>query len=101
MPNPTTDAQQLADVMQHLAQHPELFVRVQRLLTIVDNADGDTFTADQAEQQVIEAIRDLGQRALTAWAERKVQHLQDDYDQRHDLQRSGKKTPLADALRSH
>lgn len=101
MPKPTPDAQQLADLIQRLAQHPELVAPLQRLLSIVENADGDAFTADQAEQQVVEEIRHLGQHTLTAWAERKVQYLQNDYDQRRDLHRSGKKTLLADALGTH
>jgi hypothetical protein len=90
---PTTkiDAQELSDFNQRLVQHPELFERFQMLLSIVENADGDSFTADQAEQKVIDEIRLLGQRALTDWAERKVQRLDQDYQSRRDLHRSGKK----------
>lgn len=88
---PKLDSQQLSDFSQRLAQHPELFERFQMLLGIVENADGDAFTADQAEQKVIEEIRLLGQRALTDWAERKVQRLDQDYQLRSDLHRSGKK----------
>lgn len=94
MPNLTPDPQQLADFIHHLAQHPELLARLQRLLAIVDNADGDTFTADQAEQHLVDELRQLGHHALSAWAERKAQHLQADYEQRHDLQRSGKKNSI-------
>jgi hypothetical protein len=100
---PTTkiDAQQLSDFSQQLAQHPELFERFQMLLGIVENADGDAFTADQAEQKVIEAIRLLGQRALTDWAQRKVQRLDQDYQGRRDLHRSGKKTLLDEPGGTH
>jgi hypothetical protein len=98
---PKLDSQQLSDFSQRLAQHPELFERFHMLLSIVENADGDAFTADQAEQKVIEEIRLLGQRALTDWAEHKVQRLDEDYQGRRDLQRSGKKTPLDEPRRTH
>ena len=88
---PKIDPQQLSDFNQRLVQHPELFERFQMLLGIVENADGDSFTADQAEQKVIDEIRLLGQRALTDWAQRKAQRLDDDYKERRDLHRSGKK----------
>jgi hypothetical protein len=90
-PTPKIDSQELDDFNQRLAQHPDLFARFQKLLAIVENADGDSFTADQAEQQVIEEIRLLGQRALTDWAEGKVQRLDTNYKARRDLHRSGKK----------
>jgi hypothetical protein len=90
-PTPKIASQQLDDFSQRLAQHPELFERFQALLAIVENAQGDTFTADQAEQHVIDEIRLLGQRAITDWAQHKIQHLDAHYQQRQDLHRRGKK----------
>ena len=39
--------------------------------SVVENAAGDVVKADEAEQRVIEELRQLGQQALQSWAERK------------------------------
>ncbi len=78
--------------MQRLKEHPELQARFADLLAVVENADGDSLTADEAEQRVIEELRQMGQRALQAWAERKQQRIEVAYARRSDVRRKGKKS---------
>jgi len=78
--------------MQRLKEHPELPERFAVLLAVVENADGDSLTADEAEQRVIEELRQLGQRALQAWAERKQQRVEVAYARLSDVRRKEKKS---------
>ena len=59
-----------ADFVGKLREYPELKKRFEQLITIVENAKGDATLADEAERQVIEQIRGLGQDALQSWADR-------------------------------
>lgn len=56
-----------------LSRHPLLYARVESLLSVVENAAGDLEKADAAERRVIEELRQMGNEALTAWAERGVE----------------------------
>lgn len=77
---------------ERLAQHPELKTKIESLLSVVENADGDLTRADEAEQAVIEEIRSLGQAALSDWAEKSHEAVRDSYVQSHpQVHRSGKK----------
>ena len=82
-----------------LAQYPELRARVEEILAVVENEQGDTFTADEAEEHAFEQVRKLGQEVLQSWAERKHERLVQEYDVRRDTQRKGKKTLLAEPVR--
>lgn len=74
-----------------LHEHPELQARVEGLVALVENADGDTLTADDAEQRVVEQLQLLGREALQCWAQRKATVLANEYDGRRDYQRKEKK----------
>lgn len=78
--------------MQRLKEHPELQERFEILLAVVENADGDSLTADEAEQRVIEELRQMGQRALQSWAERKQKRVEVSYARRSDVRRKEKKS---------
>ncbi len=54
---PGVEAVKLA---QRLHQHPHLMAKVEELLAVVENAEGDLTSADAAEQRVIESIQKLG-----------------------------------------
>ena len=58
---------------ERLNRHPLLRARVENLLGVVEDAAGDGEKAEAAERRVIEARRQLGNEALTAWAERRVE----------------------------
>ncbi len=74
-----------------LQEHPELQARFEGLVALVENADGDTLTADDAEQRVVEELQQLGREALQCWAKRKAAGLAHEYDGRRDYQRKEKK----------
>lgn len=75
-----------------LRQHPDLRAKIESILAVVENAQGDVKTANEAEQFVIEEIQKLGQAALQSWADQTHHKQQQDfktaYPQSH---RSGKK----------
>ena len=58
---------------ERLNRHPRLRARVESLLEVVEDAAGDCEKADAAERRVIEELRQMGNEALTAWAERGVE----------------------------
>ena len=51
-----------------LNAHPDLKAKIESLLSVVENVDGDLQSAHEAEQRVIEEIQKLGQSALQEWA---------------------------------
>ena len=85
--------------LERLQPYPQLRAKFEALLDVVENASGDVVKAHEAEERVFEQLRQMGQDALQAWAERKHQKLVGECDARSDLSRKQKKTPLADALR--
>lgn len=54
---------------ERLNRHPALRARIESLLGAVENEQGDLEKADAAEQRLIEEMRQLGNEALTAWAQ--------------------------------
>jgi hypothetical protein len=68
---PATDRDQI--LLDRLNGHPRLRARVENLLEVVEDAAGDCEQADAAERRVIEELRQMGNEALTAWAERGVE----------------------------
>ena len=60
-------------LIERLDRHPVLRSRVESLLRVVEDAGGDCEKADAAERRLIEELRQMGNEALTAWAERGVE----------------------------
>ncbi len=67
----TTDRDRI--LLERLNRHPHLRARMESLLAVVEDAAGDCQKADAAERRVIEELRQMGNDALTAWAERGVE----------------------------
>lgn len=82
---------------ERLREYPELRARFEELLAIVENADGDVVKADEAEEQVIQELRELGQSALQGWAERKQRRVQRESEGQRGVTRKVKKTVLVHA----
>lgn len=61
---PLTDEQFLSK----LKEHPALKARFEHLLTIIDNPDGRSTLADNAEMLVTTELRSLGKEMLHEWA---------------------------------
>ena len=77
---------------ERLQEYPELRARFEEMLAIVENADGDIVKADEAEERVIQELRQLGQSALQGWAERKQRLVQNESEGRSGVTRKVKKT---------
>jgi hypothetical protein len=54
--------------LNRLNQHPQLRDRVEALLNVIENEAGDYTTANEAENQLIEALRKMGNDASHGWA---------------------------------
>lgn len=61
------------ELAEKLAHYPEIKKRVEALIQIVENSDGETQLADVAEQRVIDSLRDLGHESLSHWAQKQAE----------------------------
>lgn len=90
--NPVSTTPVSKSLEERLNRHPELKSKIESLLSVVENAEGDLCKANEAEQRMIEEIRQLGQVALQEWANRQNQAQTDRFT--HDYpqaQRTRKK----------
>ena len=55
-------------LVERLRQHPQMMARVQEIIAIADNEEGPLKTADEVEELLIEAIRQLGNETMGQWA---------------------------------
>lgn len=55
-------------IENRLSKYPHLKNRIEQLLKIVENAEGDLKKADEAEKRVIEELRKMGNEVLHDWA---------------------------------
>jgi hypothetical protein len=60
------------DLVKRLKAHPILTARFEALLKLADNTRGDVITANEAERQTIEGVRNLGHELLQDWAQQRV-----------------------------
>lgn len=60
------------ELCARLNRNPLLRARVESLLSVVENAGDDIVKADDAERRVIEELRQMGNEALTGWAEKRI-----------------------------
>ena len=88
-------------ILKGLNANPQIKSRIASMLAAVEDAAGDLKEADAAEMRMIEEIRRMGQEALQAWADRQVQKTEQELRQTGQVQREGKKTPLAHHLWRH
>jgi Flp pilus assembly CpaE family ATPase len=96
MKNHSETTEQPKSLEQRLNAHPDLKVKIEVLLSVVENAQGDLIRADAAEQRVVEEIRQLGQTALQEWATQQHQQQSEAFRQANpSAHRGGKKTLLA------
>lgn len=74
-----------------LREHPQLRERIERMLDVMENADGEVVKADEAEQRFIEELRKIGQEALQGWAEGQQEQLDHHWNEREGVSRKEKK----------
>ena len=86
------------ELLNLLNTHPTLRRRVEELMSIVEDADGNIDKADAAELRIIEEVRKLGHAALTGWAAGKNQRVEKQLQEDSGLRPAGKKTVVAKHL---
>ncbi len=59
---------QETQLIQQLRQQPEMLARVQCILDLAHAADGPLKTADEVEELLIQALRQLGSTTMHQWA---------------------------------
>ena len=83
-------------IEQRLNKHPHLKKRIEKLLEVVENTDGDFQKANDAEQRVIEELRKMGNEVLHDWASnREKQEFERILNNKKGLIGNGKKNNLA------
>ncbi len=98
MQTPSESIEPGGSLEQRLNAHPELKARIEGLLSVVENAQGDVLLADAAEQRVIEEIQQLGQAALQGWANRQQQQQSEAFRASHqEAHKGGKKNSIGTA----
>ena len=68
--------EKVSDLMARLQRHPQLCEHVAALLDEVENRAGTLNTGDEAEDAIVERMRQLGRQALTQWAEQRHVEVQ-------------------------
>ena len=86
-----SDRQRDEELAERLNRHPEFRDKVEEMLDIVDNKSGDANYADDAEDLIWEELREMGQRALQDWAERKHERVVAESDNRRELSKKEKR----------
>jgi Uncharacterised protein family (UPF0236) len=79
---------------ERLKDHPELRVKFERMLEIVENAGGDVEKAAEAERRVMEELRQIGNDVLHSWAHRQERKKEEEFNQKPGVNRKVKKTSI-------
>ena len=77
--------------LEALRQHPELRARFQSILELTRHADGPVQRAEAVEEQLIEALRQLGHESMNQWAARAEQRVSTELQQQDATMRRRKK----------
>ena len=80
-----------ADFMKRIEKQPVLLKRFEQLLCIVEDSAGDIQKANEAEMRVIEALREMGNEALTAWGDQQISTLAESHKKKDGYYQAGKK----------
>ena len=84
-----------------LKEYPELRAKIETLLSIIENAGGDVEKASQAEQRIIEEMRQMGHEVLHGWARRQQQKKEEECDAKPGIHRKEKKPLLVHPTRKN
>jgi len=77
---------------ERLEAHPGLRERIERMVSVMENSSGDIEKANEAERRIFEELRQMGQAALTGWAERQHEKKVKELEAGGGVSRKGKKT---------
>jgi hypothetical protein len=78
-----------SDVFTRLQQYPQLCDSIGIMLDEMENRTGTLNTADQAEDAIVERIRQLGRQMLNQWAQQRHAAVQP--ERTPELRQGGKK----------
>ena len=76
---------------ERLKEYPELKAKIEAMLAIIENAGGDVEKAAEAEQRIIEEMRQMGNEVLHSWARRQQQKKEDEDNALPGVNRKRKK----------
>jgi len=76
---------------ERLKEYPELKVKIEAMLSIIENAGGDVEKAAEAERRIIEEMRQMGNEVLHGWARRQQQRKEEEYNAKPGANRKEKK----------
>ena len=88
---PTVASPRRKSMEERLREHPQLKARIERMLDVMENVDGDVVKADEAEERFIEELRKMGQEALQGWADGQQEQLDRYWSEREGVSRKSKK----------
>ena len=75
--------------------HPELLKRFEEIAALVENTNGDTVLADDAEHQAIKEVRLLGSEIMHSWARHQTKRADLDFENKaENTRRNGKKKSI-------
>ena len=77
-----------------LKRHPLLHQRIEALIGIVEDSEGDLDKANAAEERVIQELQQMGKEALQGWAKEKELQKTKEYkksNQQDKIKNKGKK----------
>lgn len=94
-PAGATRSARTAEFHARLERYPQLRTLVEGMLDEMENRAGNCNTADQAEEALVERLRQIGRQALTQWAEQRHAAVQPARDS--GLRQSGKKKSVGGA----
>lgn len=76
---------------ERLKEYPEMKAKIEAMLAIIENAGGDVEKAAEAEQRIIEEMRQMGNEVLHSWARRQQEKKEADYNAKPGVNRKRKK----------
>ena len=76
---------------ERLKEYPEVKAKIETMLSIIENAGGDVVKAADAEQRIIEEIRQMGNEVLHGWARRQQEKKEQEYNAKPSVNRKEKK----------
>ena len=79
------------ELVERLRQRPEMMARVQEIMALASNEDGPLKTADEVEELLIAAIRQLGNETMGQWASQAEERVSRELKEEDPTVRSRKK----------
>lgn len=76
---------------ERLKEYPELKVKIETMLSIIENSGGDLEKAAEAERRIIEELRQMGNEVLHGWARRQHEKKEEEHTAKPGVNRKEKK----------